>query len=108
MKKTRLYFLLNALLFAVSAMAQSFYFSPNVTPKNEDLTKLVTADGSANIAVTTNGSKGTSARELTTTPTSIVDGKTAVTTTTPHYKLGGVKRSHLLRLLYLTLKSFLQ
>ena len=91
MKKTRLYFLLTALLFAGSAMAQSFYFSPNVTPKNEDVTKLVTADGSANIAVTTSGSKSTTVRNLTSTPTSIVDGKTAVTTTTPHYKLGGGK-----------------
>lgn len=86
MKKTKLYFLLTALLFAGSAMAQSFYFSPNVTPKNDDLTKLVTADGSANIAVTTTGSKGTSSKSLNPTPTSIVDGKTAIATNL-YYKL---------------------
>lgn len=90
MKKTRLYFLLTALLFAGSTMAQSYYFSPNVTPQNKDLTKLVTADGSANIAVTTTGSEGTSERKITSTPNSIVDGKTAITTI-PHYKLGAGK-----------------
>ena len=87
MKKNKLFSLFAALLFAGSAMADSFYFSPYVKPANIDVTKLVTADGSGNIVVTTTGETTTTSRTFTTTPTSIVDGKTTITSVGTHYKL---------------------
>ena len=81
MKKTRLYFLLTALLFAGSAMAATYFYSPYSSPKNHTAFLVNLADPTNEddrIALTgancTNGS-----RAITSNPTSIVDGVSKIT-----------------------------
>lgn len=76
MKKTKLYFLLTVLLFAGSAMAATYFYSPYSTPKNHTafLVNLEDPTNENDKIALVGANCNNGARAITSNPISIVDG----------------------------------
>ena len=81
MKKTKLYFLLTALLFAGSAMAATYFYSPYSNPKNHTafLVNLADPTNENDKIALVGASCNNGSRAITSNPTSIVDGVSTIT-----------------------------
>ena len=81
MKKTKLYFLLTALLFAGSAMAATYFYSPYSNPKNHTAFLVNLADPTnENDKIALVGAKcSNGSKKITSNPISIVDGVSTIT-----------------------------